>query len=116
MQLRATDLHSEYTRDGPAVKAPPISALPKQDTSMPDNLKFSTADRTILEELKRNITAKASQFILKGGSRGATNHASRFGWGAQGAGVGKVSTDPKIASAETPTCSVIWNVSTLTNK
>ncbi|ESK90438.1 hypothetical protein Moror_13607 [Moniliophthora roreri MCA 2997] len=32
-----------------------------------NNLKFSTADRTILEELKRNIQARASQFVMKGG-------------------------------------------------
>ncbi|KAK7056888.1 hypothetical protein VNI00_002605 [Paramarasmius palmivorus] len=34
------------------------------------NLKFSTADRTILEELKRNIQARASQFVMKGGHSG----------------------------------------------
>ncbi|KAJ3918521.1 hypothetical protein F5877DRAFT_42441, partial [Lentinula edodes] len=31
-----------------------------------NNLKFSTADRTILEELKRNISAREAQFIVKG--------------------------------------------------
>ncbi|KAJ7147045.1 hypothetical protein C8R43DRAFT_1129834 [Mycena crocata] len=29
--------------------------------------KFSTADRTILKELKRNISARAAQFVIKGG-------------------------------------------------
>lgn len=29
--------------------------------------KFSTADRTILQELKRNISARAAQFVIKGG-------------------------------------------------
>jgi hypothetical protein len=45
----------------------PPSAIPKQPLvpSQP-NLKFSTADRTILEELKRNIRARAAQFTLKG--------------------------------------------------
>lgn len=40
------------------------------DTSRPSttsqNPQFSTADRTILEELKRNISARAAQFTVKG--------------------------------------------------
>ncbi|TFK74840.1 hypothetical protein BDN72DRAFT_634881 [Pluteus cervinus] len=39
-------------------KTPPKSPKPE--------LKFSTADRTILEELKRNILARESQFVVKG--------------------------------------------------
>lgn len=52
--------------------APPLSELPPpamfQPISSParTNLKFSTVDRTILEELKRNIRARASQFTIKG--------------------------------------------------
>ncbi|KAF9013208.1 hypothetical protein BDQ17DRAFT_1342994 [Cyathus striatus] len=30
------------------------------------DLKFSTADRTILQELKRNISARAAHFVIKG--------------------------------------------------
>ncbi|TFK40860.1 hypothetical protein BDQ12DRAFT_721473 [Crucibulum laeve] len=36
------------------------------------NLKFSTADRTILEELKRNISAKEAQFVIKGAGNTTT--------------------------------------------
>ncbi|KAF5369539.1 hypothetical protein D9758_002781 [Tetrapyrgos nigripes] len=49
------------------------------------NLKFSTADRTILEELKRSINAKASQFVLKGAggvptpTRDSSSSFHRFG-------------------------------------
>lgn len=41
--------------------APPSSA--KHPTGTP---RFSTADRTILEELKRNIHARNAQFVMKG--------------------------------------------------
>jgi hypothetical protein len=34
--------------------------------SKQQNPHFSTADRTILEELKRNIHARAAQFVQKG--------------------------------------------------
>ena len=34
------------------------------------NQKFSTPDRTILEELKRGIEARASQFTMKGPGAG----------------------------------------------
>ncbi|KAJ7761578.1 hypothetical protein DFH07DRAFT_957173 [Mycena maculata] len=45
--------------------------------------KFSTADRTILQELRRNISARAAQFVVKGGpsergrlvTSGARHHA-----------------------------------------
>ena len=36
---------------------------PSSDTNL---AKFSTADRTILEELKANIRAREAQFIIKG--------------------------------------------------
>ncbi|KAF9267364.1 hypothetical protein L218DRAFT_995627 [Marasmius fiardii PR-910] len=39
------------------------------------HLNFSTADRTILEELKRNIQARASQFVTKGGGPVGLNMA-----------------------------------------
>lgn len=43
--------------------------------------KFSTADRTILKELKRNISARAAQFVIKGGpgSEGGHGHAGSAG-------------------------------------
>ncbi|KAJ3932321.1 MAG: hypothetical protein NXY57DRAFT_894439 [Lentinula lateritia] len=44
------------------------------DHQTANNLKFSTADRTILEELKRNISAREAQFIVKGP---LTNHSGR---------------------------------------
>lgn len=40
--------------------------------------KFSTADRTILDELRRNIKARAEQFAIKGGNG--------IRWGEKGAG------------------------------
>lgn len=52
------------------------------------DLKFSTADRTILEELKRNISARAAQFVVKGGGAGIGS-GGPMGWGAQGIGAGK---------------------------
>ncbi|THV00856.1 hypothetical protein K435DRAFT_854375 [Dendrothele bispora CBS 962.96] len=45
------------------------SSLHKSSSRTSDkgkDLKFSTADRTILEELKRNINARAAQFVMKG--------------------------------------------------
>lgn len=38
----------------------------KENNQRTPNPKFSTADRTILEELKRNIQARNTQFVLKG--------------------------------------------------
>lgn len=52
----------------PIPPLPPSTTLKQPLASPQPNLKFSTADRTILEELKRNIRARAAQFILKGGS------------------------------------------------
>ncbi|KAJ6605681.1 hypothetical protein B0H10DRAFT_2076669 [Mycena sp. CBHHK59/15] len=45
------------------LNTPPVSD-PQTPTQDP---KFSTADRTILQELKRNISARAAQFVIKGG-------------------------------------------------
>ncbi|KAF5382753.1 hypothetical protein D9615_002896 [Tricholomella constricta] len=51
---------------------PPLAPLPAPVTtdqpllSPQTSLKFSTADRTILEELKRNIKAREAQFVMKG--------------------------------------------------
>ncbi|KAJ3881759.1 hypothetical protein F5051DRAFT_321253 [Lentinula edodes] len=42
------------------------------DHQTANNLKFSTADRTILEELKRNISAREAQFILGMGGLGVS--------------------------------------------
>ncbi|KAF7365119.1 Methyltransf-25 domain-containing protein [Mycena venus] len=39
--------------------------------------KFSTADRTILQELKRNINARAAQFVIKGGPAGTESGLGR---------------------------------------
>ncbi|RDB17885.1 hypothetical protein Hypma_000730 [Hypsizygus marmoreus] len=53
-------------------EVPPLIALPPAATNqhlpavLHANLKFSTADRTIMEELKRNIRAREAQFIIKG--------------------------------------------------
>lgn len=55
-----------------------------------NHLKFSTADRTILEELKRNISARAAQFVVKGGWAGCGKPGfgpgGGEGWGAGGLG------------------------------
>ncbi|KAG6890598.1 hypothetical protein C0995_006574 [Termitomyces sp. Mi166 len=50
---------------------PPLDPLPatnRHDTPTPpqQNLNFSTADRTIFEELKRNLEARDAQFVIKG--------------------------------------------------
>jgi hypothetical protein len=42
----------------------PIPTIPPKSSNQ--NLRFSTADRTILEELKRNISARNAQFVVKG--------------------------------------------------
>ncbi|KAJ7695643.1 hypothetical protein B0H17DRAFT_1054971 [Mycena rosella] len=58
--------------------SPPVHP-PAQEQISAQDPKFSTADRTILKELKRNISARAAQFVIKGGpaERGrATNGAS----------------------------------------
>ncbi|KAK1232824.1 hypothetical protein PQX77_004050 [Marasmius sp. AFHP31] len=60
-------------------------------SELKNNLKFSTADRTILEELKRNLQARASQFVNKGGipglNMGDIGAASTFNRGKVG-GIG----------------------------
>lgn len=52
--------------------------------------KFSTADRTVLEELKRNLNARAAQFVVKNGSCGSgkspSGASSGISWGATGLG------------------------------
>ncbi|KAJ7288242.1 hypothetical protein C8J57DRAFT_1214434 [Mycena rebaudengoi] len=59
----------------PPTPPPPVRAQALSPHSI--DPKFSTADRTILQELKRNIHARASQFVIKGGliegGRGATS-------------------------------------------
>ncbi|KAK0464444.1 uncharacterized protein EV420DRAFT_1638002 [Desarmillaria tabescens] len=80
---------------GPFV-APPSAS---QSRSSPDQqggkgkgkaAKFSTADRTVLEELKRSLNARAAQFVVKNGSCGSGKSASATGsgisWGASGLG------------------------------
>lgn len=57
---------------------------------MKSDLKFSTADRTILEELKRNISVRAAQFVIKGSRSDPSSYTTgSFGWGAQGIKSGK---------------------------
>ncbi|KAJ7600716.1 hypothetical protein C8J56DRAFT_15829 [Mycena floridula] len=89
-------LHPPTTERPPSKSAPAASLKPPETTqpspaatpsSDSNNLKFSTVDRTILEELKRNIIARASQFVLKGGS--ANGSLKSAGWGAQGIGAAK---------------------------
>ncbi|KAG7440858.1 uncharacterized protein BT62DRAFT_564742 [Guyanagaster necrorhizus] len=52
--------------------------------------KFSTADRTVLEELKRSLNARAAQFVVKNGSHGtgktAPGPGNGISWGATGLG------------------------------
>ena len=66
----------QFSKSAPSTprspEVPPLSTLPPltaraQSTGSPVvNQKFSTPDRTILEELKRGIQARASQFTMKG--------------------------------------------------
>ena len=68
-------------------KLPPLPPPKPAEKHYPtdNNLKFSTADRTILEELKRNIKAREAQFIVKGGTSGCGKPGfgpdGRDGWG-----------------------------------
>lgn len=52
------------------------SPLPRPAAPAPaaGPLKFSTADRTILEELRRTISARAAQFVLKGPQTSRVRH------------------------------------------
>jgi hypothetical protein len=68
----------------------PVSTISSVDTITPDrhlahsahlhppghDPKFSTADRTILQELKRNINARAAQFVIKGGPESGLRRAA----------------------------------------
>jgi hypothetical protein len=67
------------TRPFPSVP-PPI----QKSKSQPPQ--FSTADRTILEELKRNISAKAAQFVIKGSTQGGITGGTVIGMGKRGGG------------------------------
>ncbi|KAF7346439.1 Methyltransf-25 domain-containing protein [Mycena sanguinolenta] len=64
----------ERSSSGPV---PTLASMDSMDTITPHHVahledpKFSTADRTILVELKRNISARAAQFVIKGGPAGA---------------------------------------------
>ncbi|KAJ6477346.1 hypothetical protein C8R47DRAFT_647080 [Mycena vitilis] len=63
--------------------SPPTPQSQFQPPPAPDP-KFSTADRTILQELKRNISARAAQFVIKGGPAesgraSSSANAIRFG-------------------------------------
>ncbi|KIK57278.1 hypothetical protein GYMLUDRAFT_61565 [Collybiopsis luxurians FD-317 M1] len=84
--------HQAYvsTQNKPTSSTPfPLSPVQKSHSnpdsksssksSFENNVKFSTADRTILEELKRNIMARESQFVMKG-----PNIKSRPGCESQG--------------------------------
>lgn len=57
--VSSADIRDDFT--GPA-----LDPKGKESKQRPQNPKFSTADRTILEELKRNIHARNTQFVLKG--------------------------------------------------
>ncbi|KAJ7819382.1 hypothetical protein B0H14DRAFT_3737686 [Mycena olivaceomarginata] len=62
----------------------PVSTISSVSTITPDrhlhppghDPKFSTADRTILQELKRNINARAAQFVIKGGPESGLRRAA----------------------------------------
>ncbi|KAI0056108.1 hypothetical protein BV25DRAFT_1832575 [Artomyces pyxidatus] len=58
-------------RKDPPVRAPspPPPPPPDQPSPRPGAQQFSTTDRTILEELKRNVAARESQFRVKGGCK-----------------------------------------------
>ncbi|KAJ7134713.1 hypothetical protein C8R44DRAFT_849205 [Mycena epipterygia] len=47
--------------------SPPTPQPQAPGKASPQDPNFSTADRTILKELKRNISARAAQFVIKGG-------------------------------------------------
>jgi hypothetical protein len=53
----------------PFIPLPPPQPPPPPLTRKQEQLQFSTADKTILEELKRSISAHAAQFVMKGGHR-----------------------------------------------
>ncbi|KAJ7505232.1 hypothetical protein B0H11DRAFT_1977595 [Mycena galericulata] len=57
---------SDSSTPTPSFAAPPALASGASHGTAHDP-KFSTADRTILQELRRNIDARAAQFVVKGG-------------------------------------------------
>lgn len=74
-QFPATNVVSKSAPSTPKIKAipdpmpvphPQFTITAPMPTPLQHNLKFSTADRTILKELKRNISARAAQFVVKG--------------------------------------------------
>ncbi|KAJ4482032.1 hypothetical protein J3R30DRAFT_2115173 [Lentinula aciculospora] len=60
------------------------------DHQTANHLKFSTADRTILEELRRNISAREAQFVVKGPhtNYGSSDNGYRGGHGGGALGLG----------------------------
>ncbi|KAJ3540408.1 hypothetical protein NMY22_g4306 [Coprinellus aureogranulatus] len=49
-----------------SISPPAVEPAPSSSSAKETKTQFSTADRTILEELKRNIHARNAQFVLKG--------------------------------------------------
>ncbi|CAK5284078.1 unnamed protein product [Mycena citricolor] len=56
-----------HSADIPSAEKTPTVDSHLDKPHLAEDLKFSTADRTILKELKRNISARAAQFVIKGG-------------------------------------------------
>ncbi|KAF7314432.1 Methyltransf-25 domain-containing protein [Mycena kentingensis (nom. inval.)] len=70
--------HSPAPTSSPAI--PQASPHSPEEPGTSQDPKFSTADRTILKELKRNISVRAAQFVIKGGpaESGRTVNAAHF--------------------------------------
>ncbi len=59
---------------------PPSGTAPSKPRLSDRENKFSTADRTVLEELKRTISTLDAQFVVKGGITNRGVRVCRFNW------------------------------------
>ncbi|KAJ3715384.1 hypothetical protein C8R42DRAFT_631982 [Lentinula raphanica] len=85
--LPAPETHKSHSKSD---SDSPKSSLEHHADHRTNNLKFSTADRTILEELKRNISAREAQFVVKGPytNSGNSKNSYKSGYGGENSGLG----------------------------
>ncbi|KAK7469316.1 hypothetical protein VKT23_003797 [Stygiomarasmius scandens] len=84
IQTHNTSSHHAPSSNSTETTSSVVHKSPSHSSDKSKDLKFSTADRTILEELKRNINARASQFVMKeaGIERKPSDSGSPFGEGS----------------------------------
>ncbi|KAJ3992685.1 hypothetical protein F5050DRAFT_883474 [Lentinula boryana] len=86
--LSAPNISNSHSN--PNSKSSSKSSFEQHADHQTNDLKFSTADRTILEELKRNISAREAQFAVKGPytNYGSSKNGYRGGHGGGSLGLG----------------------------